>query len=282
MTDNILVIGGTGKTGRKIVESLKSQNINVRVGSRSASPGFDWKDESTWDSALKGMNKLYITFQPDLAVPGALEAIENLAYLAKREGIQKVVLLSGRGEKEAELCEQVIIHSGINYTILRCSWFNQNFSESFFLDPIVAGYVALPKPEAKVPYIDTDDIAEAAVEALLNRAHSNKLYELTGPRQLTFKEVVNEISMATGREIQFTPVPLEAYIQILNENGVPDEYVWLIDYLFTHVLDAPGNNVISHDIEKILGRKAKDFSAFAQETASTGVWNNREKQEVMN
>lgn len=273
MTSNILVIGGTGKTGRKVVQSLQALQQNVSIGSRKASPAFDWQEPAGWAKALEGIEKMYVTFQPDLAVPGALDAIEALTHQAKKSGIKKIVLLSGKGEREAELCEQVVMHSGMDYTIVRASWFNQNFSESFFLDPILAGHVALPKAEAKVPYVDTDDIAAVVVEALLNDNHNGKVYELTGPRLLTFPEVVREISGATGREIRFTPISMNAYIQMLEEAGVPADYVWLINYLFTEVLDAEGNNQVSGDIEKVLGRKPKDFADYAKETAATGVWN---------
>ncbi|MDF9797935.1 uncharacterized protein YbjT (DUF2867 family) [Catalinimonas alkaloidigena] len=275
MSNNILVIGGTGKTGRKVVQLLVALQQNVRIGSRKASPVFDWQDPSGWAKALEGIEKMYVTFQPDLAVPGALDAIEALTHQARKSGVKKIVLLSGKGEKEAELCEQLVMHSGIDYTIVRASWFNQNFSESFFLDPILAGHVALPKAEAKVPYVDTDDIAEVVVEALLNANHNGKIYELTGPRLLTFPEVVSEISKASGREITFTPISMQAYTSMLKEAGLPEDYVWLINYLFTEVLDAAGNKQISGDIEKVLGRKPKDFTEYAGETAATGVWNAR-------
>lgn len=273
MKNNILVIGGTGKTGRKIVERLNQLQQNVRVGSRSGQPAFDWQDPSTWAAALEGMDKVYITFQPDLAVPGALQAIEGLVKEAQKAKVKKLVLLSGKGEREAELSEQVVIHSGIDYTIVRASWFSQNFSESFFLDPIVAGHVALPKAEAKVPYIDTGDIADVAVAALMNDQHNGQIYELTGPRLLTFPEVVQEISAATGRDIQFTPITLSAYTKMLEEFQVPADYIWLINYLFTEVLDAEKNTVVTKDVEKVLGRQAKDFSQYVKETAATGVWN---------
>jgi uncharacterized protein YbjT (DUF2867 family) len=273
MKNQILVIGGTGKTGRKVVNQLEKQGHQVRVGSRSATPAFDWEDPGTWSPALEGMDKVYITFQPDLAVPGALDAIEGLTKKAAKAGVKKLVLLSGKGEREAELCEQVVMHSGLDYTIVRASWFMQNFSESFFLDPILAGQVALPKPEAKVPYVDTDDIAEVVVEALLDDTHNGKVYELTGPRLLTFEEVMKEISLATGRDIAFTPISLEEYIGFLKQADVPADYIWLIDYLFSNVLDAEGNNVVSPDVEKVLGRKPKDFTEYVLETQKTGVWN---------
>jgi len=273
MKNNILVIGGTGKTGRKVAERLTKLDQIVRIGSRSGSPAFNWEDSSTWSAALKGMDKIYITFQPDLAVPGALEAIEGLTKEAKKSGIKKLVLLSGKGEREAELCEQVVINSGIDYTIVRASWFNQNFSESFFLDPIMSGHVALPQANVKVPYVDTDDIADVVVAALLNEQHNGQLYELTGPRQLTFEEVISEISIATGRDIVFTPISLSAYTKMLEQFGVPADYVWLINYLFTEVLDNEQNSEITNDIEKVLGRKPKDFSEYVQEVAAAGVWN---------
>ena len=271
-TSNILVIGGTGKTGRKVASKLTTLGHNVRIGSRSASPTFDWDNLETWTEAMQGMDKVYITFQPDLAVPGALEAIEELTKRAKRTGVKKLVLLSGKGEKEAELCEQVVIHSGLDYTIVRASWFNQNFSESFFLEPILEGFVALPQADVKVPYVDTDDIAEVAVAALLNEEHNGKLYQLTGPRFLTFKDVINEISDVTGRDIAFTPIALPAYVSVMKQQGVPADFVWLIEYLFSEVLGNPSNSEITNDIENVLGRKPKDFSDYAKETAATGVW----------
>lgn len=271
-SEQILVIGGTGKTGRKVVQKLESKGYDVRIGSRSASPAFDWQHSATWDTVLAGMDKVYITFQPDLAVPGALEAIERLTSKARNAGVKKLVLLSGKGEKEAELCEQVVIHSGIDYTIVRASWFNQNFSESFFLDPIIAGHVALPKAEAMVPYVDTDDIADVVVAALTDDQHRNQLYELTGPELLNFEDVINRIAAVTGRDIQFTPITLPAYIKLLEEHGVPADYVWLINYLFSEVLDKKSNAVISHDIERVLGRKPKDFTAYVKETAASGIW----------
>ena len=172
------------------------------------------------------------------------------------------------------MCEQVIIHSGLDYTIVRASWFNQNFSESFFLEPIIEGFVALPQAEAKVPYVDTDDIAEVAVKVLLDDAHNGKIYQLTGERLLTFEEVIQEIAVATNREISFTPITLVAYTNAMKQQGVPADFIWLVDYLFSEVLVNPSNSEVTKDIELVLGRKAKDISQYIKETAATGVWNN--------
>lgn len=271
-TNNILVIGGTGKTGRRVVERLKTRDIPVRVGSRAGEPPFDWENPETWAGVLDGMDTVYITFQPDLAVPGARKAVEGFTSQAVKAGIQKMVLLSGRGEKEAELCEQVVMNAGADWTIVRASWFNQNFSESFFLDPILAGHVALPRGEALVPYVDADDIADVVVESLLDDKHTGQTYELTGPRQWTFKQVTEEISKVTGRDIAFTPITMDEYKKMLGEYQVPEDYIWLINYLFTEVL-VDKNSGVTNDIEKVLGRKAKDFAEYARETVATGIWN---------
>ncbi|SHG43962.1 SDR family oxidoreductase [Flagellimonas flava] len=273
MKSNILVLGGKGKTGRRVAEKLTSLGHNVRIGSRSETPAFDWDRPQTWEQALEGMDSVYITFQPDLAVPRAFEAIQGLVAAAKRHQIEKVVLLSGKGETEAEKCEQVVINSGLAHTIVRASWFNQNFSESFFLEPIQHGFVALPHADVEVPYVDADDIAAVAVEALLHEKHNGEIYELTGPRLLTFREVIHEIAEETGREIAFTHIPLPAYVKAMEEQGVPEDYVWLINYLFSEVLTNPNNQLIKRDIEKVLGRKPIDFSDYVKATATTGVWN---------
>ena len=273
MQSNILVIGGTGKTGRQVVERLKQQNQQVRIGSRSNNPAFDWNDPATWPEALAGIDQVYVVYYPDLAVPGAYEAISGLTDAMTVAGVKKVVLLSGKGEKEAERCETVVANSGLDYTLVRASWFNQNFSESFFLDPILAGHVALPMPEAKIPFVDTGDIADVVVEALLDDVHNGKTYEITGPRKLSFQEAVHEIAQASGRTIHYQTVSLEAYDAMLQSAGLPPDYLWLINYLFREVIGNPENHTISHDVEKVLGRKATDFSAYVQKTARTGVWN---------
>lgn len=268
----VLVLGGKGKTGRRVAEKLVKLGIDIHIGSRTENPAFDWEDPKTWTDALEGINTVYITFQPDLAVPTAPKVIEDFTKQAVESGVQKMVLLSGRGEQEAQVCEQIVMNAGADWTIVRASWFNQNFSESFFLDPILAGHVALPRGETLEPFIDVNDIADVVVEALLHETHHGQVYELTGPRLLTFKEVTAEISKATHRDIQFTSLTIDEYMEMLRTHQVPEDYRWLINYLFTEVLDGR-NSTLTHDIEKVLGRKAKDFTAYVKETAKTGIWN---------
>ena len=96
---------------------------------------------------------------------------------------------------------------------------------------------------------------------------------MTGPRLLSFKDIVGEIAHATGRNIQYEPVSLEQYNGMMKAAGLPEDYIWLFDYLFREVLGNPDNHVVSHDVEDVLRRKAIDFSTYAKEMASSGIWN---------
>ena len=272
MRHNILVIGGTGKTGSRVAENLLQRQQVVRIGSRTNQPAFDWHDPATYAPTLKDMDRAYITYYPDLAVPGAKEAIAQLTKVALKEGLEKVVLLSGKGEQEAEKCEEIVAMSGLNYTLVRASWFNQNFSESFLLEPILAGHVALPMPEAEIPFVDANDIAEVAAKVLLNDTYNGKTITVTGPRKMTFQEVVKEIANETNRPIGFQAISIEDYAKGMKQAGLPDDYVWLFSYLFREVLGNPANQEVSQDIEKVLGREATEFRKYVKKTAATGIW----------
>lgn len=272
MSNNMLILGGTGKTGKRIAERLTKLNIPIRIGSRNATPAFDWDQPDTWPVALEGMQIVYISFQPDLAVPGGVETIRALVQASVQAGVQKLVLLSGRGEIEAQQCEDIVIASGLDWVILRSSWFHQNFSEGSFLDQVMAGYVALPVGNIGEPFIDTDDIADVAVIALTEDQYKGQILELTGPRLLTFKEAIDEISKSTGRVIHFEQIPMEQFTATMKEYQVPDHYISLLTYLFTQVLDGR-NESLTGDVQRILGRAPIDFSDYAKKVAATGIWN---------
>ncbi|MCE6980761.1 NmrA family transcriptional regulator [Pseudomonas frederiksbergensis] len=269
--ETILILGATGKTGRRITQRLKAAGHPVRVGSRAANPPFDWEDQATWDAALDGIHAVYIAYQPDLAVPGALETVQAFAELAVKNGVSKLVLLSGRGEVEAEQAERVVQNSGVDWTILRASWFSQNFSEAHFLEPIIQGELVLPVGNIAEPFVDAEDIAEIAVEALTKPGHSGQLYELTGPRALTFAEAVTEIARETQRDIRFIAVPPQAYWEALEQAQLPAQLIDLVLYLFTTVLDGR-NTPIADGVQRALGRPARDFTDYVRRTAATGVW----------
>jgi uncharacterized protein YbjT (DUF2867 family) len=271
--DTLLILGATGKTGRRITERLQAAGQPIRLGSRAATPAFDWEDRTTWAAALDGIHAVYLSYQPDLAVPGALETVQAFTDLAVKSGVGKLVLLSGRGEVEAEQAERVVQNSGVDWTILRASWFFQNFSEAHFLEPIVQGELALPVGNIAEPFVDAEDIAEIAVEALTQSGHSGQLYELTGPRALTFAEAVEEIAHVARRDIRFVAVPAEGYRQALEQAELPAQLIDLVLYLFTTVLDGR-NTPVADGVQRALGRPARDFTDYVRRTAASGVWAN--------
>src|SRR5215210_8460463 len=271
-TETVLGLGGTGKTGRRVVERLEARSVPMRIGSRSGKPPFDWGDEATWVPALRDVGSVYLTYYPDLAVPGAVAVVRSFAKLAARSGVQRLVLLSGRGEPENERAERVVQEAGVQWTILRSTWFMQNFSEDYMLEHVLSGEIRLPAGDVPTPFLDADDIADVAVAALTEEGHAGKLYELTGPRSLTFAEAAAEISKATGREIRYEPVSLEEHAAEATEHGVPAEVVELLTYLFSEVVD--GRNANTTDgVQRALGREPRDFRNFARDAAASGVWN---------
>ncbi|MFF5261244.1 NAD(P)H-binding protein [Actinomadura viridis] len=270
-TGPVLVLGGTGKTGRRVVERLTGRGVPVRVGSRSGEPRFDWNDRSTWAPVLEGMAAVYVAYYPDLALPGSDEVIRELCSVAPAAGADRIVLLSGRGEEEAEAAEQVLKDSGAGWTVVRADWFAQNFSEDWLLESVLSGEVELPAGDVPVPFVDAWDVADVAVAALTEEGHAGRTYELSGPRAMTFAEAIGEIAAASGRPVTFREVSIERFTEDLQRADVPGEVVGLLTYLFSTVLD--GRNARPADgVRQALGREPRDFADYARETAATGVW----------
>lgn len=266
-----LVLGGTGKTGRRVAEGLKKRGIGTRIASRSGTPAFDWNDQGTWDAVLDGATAAYITYAPDLAVPGATQTIRKFVARAVQRGIRRMVLLSGRGEEEAQACERIVQDAGIEWTVVRSGWFDQNFSEGEFLGMVLEGAITLPAAEIPEPFVDANDVADVAVAALSEDGHAGEIYEVTGPRLLTFTEVAQEISLATGREISFVRVSKKAFSNAIAKSGAPEEIAWLLNYLFGTVLDGRNAHVCD-GVQRALGRSPADFPDFASRTAAAGTW----------
>ncbi|KAB2692040.1 NAD(P)H-binding protein [Brucella pseudogrignonensis] len=269
--DLYLVIGATGKTGRRVAEKLREKGLSVRAVSRSTEIAFAWNSQSSWAAALEGVTRAYVTYQPDLALPGAVDAIRAFLMVAKTAGVKHVVLLSGRGEEEAEAAEQVLQTSGLDWTVLRASWFMQNFSENYMRDELVSGSLTLPVGQTKEPFIDADDIADVAVAALTQSSHRNRLYELTGPQLLSFNDAVSELASATGRELSFYSVSFADYEVALREQALPEDVIALLRYLFTELFDGR-NAKVAHGVEEVLGRKPRRFADFARKAAEEGAW----------
>ncbi len=269
-TAPILVIGSTGKTGSRIFEKLTDLGHDVRPGSRHATIPFDWDDAATWGPALAGVGAVYISYFPDLAVPGASAKIEELTVAARDAGVERLVLLSGRGEPHAQLCEVIVARSGLEYTLVRASWFAQNFSEGYLLAPAMAGEIALPAGNVREPIVDVDDIADVAVAALTEGGHNGELYEVTGPRLLSFDEVAAELSAHMGRPVRYVPISFDAFHAGMSAAAgafIAD----VITGICRMTLDGR-NEYVSDGVERALGRPATDFSAFCRKAAADGAW----------
>jgi uncharacterized protein YbjT (DUF2867 family) len=258
---HVLVLGG--KTGHRVLSRLRARGIPARAASRSGETRFDWNDRATWGAALAGIDAAYIAYVPDLAVPGAAETVAAFADQAVGAGARRLVLLSGRGEEEALRTEELVARAGAEWTVVRCSWFNQNFSEGFFVDGIRAGELALPVGDVPEPFVDVEDVADVAVAALTEDGHAGQVYELTGPQLLRFDEAVAAIANAAGREIAYTPVPMDGFAAALREHGEGDDVIWLITYLFTEVLDGR-NASLADGVQRALGREPRSFADYAR------------------
>ncbi|TKT71040.1 NmrA family transcriptional regulator [Afipia massiliensis] len=268
--DPILIIGGGGKTGGRVNTLLKARGFSTRPVSRSTTPAFDWTRPEGWARALDGVSAAYVTYQLDLAVEGATEAIAELCRLARDKGLQRIVLLSGRGEPGAQRAEAVLQASGVEWTIVRASWFDQNFSEGYLIDGVLAGEVALPAGPVREPFIDIDDIADVVTAALSEDGHANRLYEVTGPRLLTFADAVAEIAQVTGRPIRYHQITPDEFTARMR-GAAPDDVIDLLHELFTVVLDGR-NSSVAYGVQEALGRPARDFSDYVRKTVATGVW----------
>lgn len=266
----ILVIGATGKTGRRIVRLLAQRGIPVREGARRAPTPFDWDRPETWAPALAGVRAAYVSYFPDLAFPGADQKIAALTDAARRAGVTRLVLLSGRGERHAEACEAIVRDSGLDYSLVRCAWFAQNFSEGYLREPVMNGTIALPAGDVREPIVHADDIAEVAAACLTEDRHSGELYEVTGPALLTFAEAASAISAAIGRHVGYQAISLAQFHTAMTGIGGP-----VIADVLTEICreTLTGQNAwLGDGVQRALGREPRSFSAFCADAAAAGAW----------
>jgi uncharacterized protein YbjT (DUF2867 family) len=257
-TAKYLVIGATGKTGRRVTSRLIDSGHRVRAVSRRSQPRFDWEDPTTWATVLEGVDRAYVTYVPDLAAPGAPDVISAFTRAAADAGVQRLVLLSGRGEHGAETCERIVADSGLEHTLVRASWFTQNFTEGLLAGSVLEGVIALPAGDVREPFIDVDDIADVVVAALTEDRHVGRLYEVTGPRLLTFAEAAAELAAATGHAVTYVPVTSDQFREAMTELAGPDEAAMLTE-LCNEVFDGR-NESVAHGVEDALGRAPRDFA----------------------
>lgn len=277
--DPIALVGGLGKTGHRVAALLSAQGRSVRPLSRSTDISFDWDAPQDWAAALAGTSAAYVTFQPDLSVPHAVEAIERLAKGAMAEGLSQIVLLSGRGEEGARRAEEALAASGIEWTVVRASWFMQNFSESFLSDAVRSGELVIPLGTAPEPFVDVDDIAEVATATLLRTIPRRRVYEVTGPQAIRFPEAFAAIGGVLGRQLTCREVGINAFVSHLSENGVPAPLIPVLIDLFTTTLDGRNADVASGIIEA-LGRPPRSFFEYAQKAARAEAWSSDAHRQV--
>ena len=266
-----LIIGAAGKTGRRVADRLETAGWPVRRASRSTAPAFDWTRRETWSGALDGVEQVYVTYQPDLAVPQAQGDIAHLLDLCAAHGVKRLVLLSGRGEPGAQACERLVLDGPLTATVVRASWFAQNFDEGVLTDMVRAGVVALPVGTVREPFVDVDDIADVAFAALTGDGHGGAIYEVTGPRLLGFEEAVATIADAAGRPVQLVRVSPEDFHRGALDAGLPPPVADFLVELFATTLDGRNAYVVD-GVQRALGRPARDFADYAARAAATGVW----------
>lgn len=275
MTENtrnmtVLVTGATGRTGSRVAASARAAGLTVRPGSRAT--GFDWDEPSTWGRALAGADAAYLAHPVDVGSPAAAEAVGALAREAVRLGVRRLVLLSSRGKEQAAPTEEALRSSGADWTVVRASWFAQNFSEGPLVEGLRHGELVFPAGEVREPFVDVRDIADVVVAVLTGGGRfTGREVEVTGPRLLTFREAVAEISAATGGAMAYTPVSAREYGEVLAGFGVPAEEVAFLVGLFGSLLDGR-NSHLSDGVREILGRAPRDFTEFAREAAADGAW----------
>lgn len=262
----VVLLGGAGKTGRRVLDRLEHRGVPARPASRSTAVPFDWDDPGTWTPALDGADAAYLTFQPDLALPGAADVIARIAVLAADLGVARLVLLSGRGEVGAVRSEQALLSAHPGATVVRCSWFAQNFSEGMLADSVAEGVIALPvPPHVPEPFVDLDDVAEVVVDALTGRGHAGTVHELTGPDALTFPEAASLISRA-GRPVRYVTVSEGEFVEGAVAAGVPGDLATFLAGLFAELMDGR-NAVPTNGVAAALGRPATGFGDFVSRVA---------------
>ena len=268
-TSTTAVIGATGKTGRRVADLLERRGVDVRRLARGTTPAFDWEQPGGWREALDGVDRLYAAYVPDLAVPGAEADIARFAEVARDTGVRRIVLLSGRGEDGARRCEELLFASGIPATVVRASWFTQNFTEGMLQDAVSTGVLALPAGGVREPFIDVDDLAEVAVEALTGSGHEGRVHEVTGPESLTFAEMAALLSEIHDREVRYLPVGFDEFHAAVAAEQGPAVATMLTE-LCREVFDGRNESVTS-GVRDVLGRPARDARTVRAVAAGRGA-----------
>lgn len=264
-----LVLGGTGTTGRRIADRLRSGGHFVRTASRTGSDvPLDLDDPSTWKPALDGIAAVYL-MEPTVR-PG--DRLARFAETALASGVRRLVLLSAalasNPDHPLHTIEQTVRGSEAEWTILHPNWFAQNFSEGPWRAAVLSGVLALPAGDGRTPFIDADDIAAVATAALTTDHHQGRTYELTGPEAITFTEATNHITEATNHRVEYVAMAPADYTEQQVAKGVPRTGAELLTNILTSIANGYGGQPTT-DVEQALGRPARTFKTFASNWART-------------
>lgn len=270
----ILVLGATGKTGRRVVTQLEQRAATVRAASRRSATHFDWSDRETWAPALVGVRAVYLV---DSQAADAAETLGAFSAQAAEAGVDHLVLLSSRDAGVSGGLtwldgERAVREAGTAWTILRPTWFMQNFSEEPYLHgPVRSGALTVSTGTGLEPFIDAEDIAAVAATVLTEPGHAGQIYDLSGPRLLTFGDALAQIATATGRDLRYDPVSSAEFATYAAQRGVSPGLIEALVLLFGWI--AEGRNAhLSDGVRRVLGREPRDFTTYAKDTAATGVW----------
>ncbi|MFR9796835.1 NmrA family NAD(P)-binding protein [Streptomyces sp. MS06] len=267
----VLVTGASGRTGSRVARAAEAAGLTVRAASRER--GFDWRDRSTWEDALRGADAAYLVYPPDVGVRDAARDVGLLAHSAVRLGVRRLVLLSARGEQEARPTEEALRESNADWTVLRSAWFAQNFSEGRLAEELRrTGELVFPAGEVREPFVDVRDVAEVVVGVLTaGDRYAGQALAVSGPRLLTWAEAVREIGAAAGRELRYRPVAAGGYAAYLTAAGVEPPEAEFLAELYGQLLDGR-NAYLAEGAQQVLGRVPRDFADFAREAAAAGAW----------
>ena len=267
-----LVLGGTGKTGRRVLDLLVSDGHTARAAARRPGPArpgvepvhFDWDDPTSHDAALAGAEAVWVV-PPSLRVDHP-PLIAALAARAADAGVQRLVLLSARGvdqgpDNPLRQAEQAVATAGLPVTVVRPAWFMQNFTESFLASSLADGALVAPTGTGAEPFVDVADIAAVAAAALTGRTAPGA-YDLSGPQALTFAEAADVLSRHAGRRVEHVDLPVEQWVAGAAANGLPVEYAGLLGGLFGLIRDGHDAH-LSDGVERALGRPATSLDDWA-------------------
>lgn len=276
MAPEILLTGGTGKTGRRLADRLRAGGLAPRVATRAPSGAgqvrFDWADPATFDGAFRGTDTVYLVAPTGAADP--LDAMRAGLDHALREGVRRFVLLSASSlDEDGPMMGRVHRHlhdRAPEWVVLRPTWFMQNLSEQQHL-PTIRDERAIYSAtgDGRVPFIDADDIAAVAAAALTDPAMPSGELILTGPEALSYDDVAAILSAELGTTVMHRKLDERAMAARFAQAGLPDVYADLLAAMDAAI--ARGDEDRTTDtMERVTGRPPTALRAFA--SANRDVW----------